>query len=72
MRSKDELFREAQRQVALRRQQAVMQAADLEAQAHAAIPQLSVLDGRIRTLGFEAARLSATGAVQAVYNQKLE
>lgn len=44
MRTRDELFREAQRQIAARRQQAVMQAESARRAAYAAHPELSDAD----------------------------
>ncbi|MBQ8647947.1 MAG: ATP-binding protein [Oscillospiraceae bacterium] len=62
MRSREELFREAQRRVAARRQRAVTQAQAMSLQAHAAIPALQRAEDEITRLGFERAQLAAKGA----------
>ena len=62
MHSREELFREAQRQVAARRQQAVTLAQQVSEQAHRAIPELRACEDEITRLGFERAQLAAKGA----------
>ena len=62
MHSREELFREAQRQVAARRQQAVTLAQQVSEQAYQAIPELRACEDEITRLGFERAQLAAKGA----------
>ena len=62
MHSREELFREAQRQVAAHRQQAVTLAQQVSEQAHQAIPELRACEDEITRLGFERAQLAAKGA----------
>lgn len=62
MRTKNELYREALRQVASRRQRAVTQAGERRAQALAALPQLARLESQVRALGLRTMELAAKGA----------
>ncbi|MGN0983865.1 MAG: ATP-binding protein [Gemmiger sp.] len=61
MRTKDELFREAQRHVSARRQRAVMQAETARRTAYAAHPELSDADDAHMRAGLALARLAAKG-----------
>ena len=61
MRTKDELFRDAQRVVAARRQRAVMQAEEARRAAYAAHPELSEADDAQMRAGLQLARLAAAG-----------
>lgn len=61
MRTRDELFREAQRQIAARRQRAVMQAETARRAAYAAHPELSEADDAHMRAGLALARLAAAG-----------
>lgn len=61
MRTRDELFRQAQRVVAARRQQAVTQAENARRAAYAAHPELSAADDAHMHAGLALARLAAAG-----------
>ena len=62
MRTRSELYAEARRRIAGRRQKAVTLAQQTREQALAGIPQLAGADAKIQRLGFESARLAASGA----------
>lgn len=76
MRTKNELYREAMRQVASRRQKAVTLATQRRQQAEAAIPTLLSMEDNVRLLGFKAMELAAKGAgteqVQQAQQQRLQ
>ena len=61
MRTRDELFRQAQRVVAARRQQAVTQAENARRAAYAAHPEISAADDAHMHAGLALARLAAAG-----------
>ena len=61
MRTRDELFRHAQRVVAARRQQAVTQAENARRAAYAAHPEISAADDAHMHAGLALARLAAAG-----------
>ena len=61
MRTKDELFRAAQREIAARRQHAVMQAETARRAAYAANPALSAADDAKMRAGLSLARTAALG-----------
>jgi len=61
MRTKDELFRAAQREVAARRQQAVMQAETARRAAYAAHPALAEADNAHMRAGLSLAKAAALG-----------
>lgn len=61
MRTKDELFRAAQREVAARRQQAVMQAETARRAAYAAHPALAEADNAHMRAGLGLAKAAALG-----------
>lgn len=61
MRTRDELFRQAQRVVAARRQQAVTQAESARRAAYAAHPEISAADDAHMHAGLALARLAAAG-----------
>ena len=61
MRTKDELFRAAQREVAARRQRAVMQAEDARRTAFAAHPGLAAADDAQMHAGLALAKAAALG-----------
>lgn len=61
MRTRDELFREAQRHIAARRQRAVMKAETIRKAAYAAHPELSDADDAHMRAGLALARLAAAG-----------
>ena len=61
MRTKDELFRAAQREVAARRQRAVMQAEDARRAAFAAHPGLAAADDAQMHAGLALAKAAALG-----------
>ena len=61
MRTKDELFRAAQREIAARRQHAVMQAETARRAAYAANPTLSAADDAKMRAGLSLARTAALG-----------
>ena len=65
MRTKNELYREALRQVASRRQRAVTQAQERRARALAALPRLGELEAQVQSLGLRTMELAAKGAPQA-------
>ena len=65
MRTKNELYREALRQVASRRQRAVTQAQERRAGALAALPRLGELEAQVRALGLRTMELAAKGAPEA-------
>ena len=74
MRTKKELYKEALRQVASRRQRAVTLGTQRRQQAEAAIPQLVSMEDEIRSLGWKAMELAAKGAdssqIQQVQSQR--
>ncbi len=72
MRTRDELFREAQRQVAARRQRAVMQAETARRAAYAAHPELSDADDAHMRAGLALARMAAAGQDLTVGRAVLE
>ena len=61
MRTKDELFRAAQREIASRRQYAVMQAENARRAAFAAHPELADADDAQMRAGLALARAAALG-----------
>lgn len=65
MRTKNELYREALRQVASRRQRAVTQAQERRTRALAALPWLGELEAQVQSLGLRTMELAAKGAPQA-------
>lgn len=65
MRTKKELYREAQRLVASRRQRAVTLAEERRRQAEAALPQLTEMQNEIFQLGLKSMELAAKGATAA-------
>lgn len=62
MRTKSELYREAQRQTASARQRAMTLAAERRQAAEAAIPDLQPLQDEVRSLGLRLVQLAAQGA----------
>lgn len=74
MRTKNELYREALRQVASRRQKAVTQAEERRAGALAALPELGEMQAQVQALGLRTMELAAKGAPeterQAVADQR--
>ena len=65
MRTRDELFREAQRRVAARRQRAVTRAQAARATAYALHPELPAAEDAVRQAGLKLARAAAQGGVEA-------
>ena len=65
MRTKNELYREAMRQVASRRQRAVTQAEERRRQALAALPELGTLEDQVQALGLRTMELAARGAPES-------
>ena len=72
MQTKNELFRQAQRVVAARRQRAVMQAENARRAAYAAHPELSDADDAHMRAGLALARLAAAGADLSDARARLE
>lgn len=76
MRTKKELYREAQRLVASRRQRAVTLAEERRRQAEAALPQLVEMQNEIFRLGLKSMELAAKGAdpsqKQTVQEQRIQ
>ena len=62
MHTKSELYAQAQRTVAGRRQKVITLAQQTQEKARAAIPGLAQLEGQVRAGSFQAARLAALGA----------
>ena len=72
MRTKDELFREAQRHIAARRQRAVTEAARRRAAAFAAHPALAEAEEARTQAGLALTLAAASGRDTAPARQKLE
>lgn len=62
MRTKTELYREAQRRIESRRQQVMTATAARRAGALAAVPGLTAAEQQVKLLGFKAVQLAAQGA----------
>lgn len=72
MHTRSDLFAEARRRIAGRRQKAITLAQQTHATALAAIPELAKLEEEARSCGFKAACLGAQGADHAVVEATLQ